>query len=466
VQQLEPGAIGEHVNEQRATSNEQHGFDRPTAQLVRATLLNLLLSLMLVSHVLAQDGPNRAGLVVSFGDGQVVTRCVEFSEPTISGADLLQRSGLSIILDPQSMMGAAICKIEDVGCDFPGQDCFCQCQGAECIYWSYWHLQPDGSWEYSQLGASGWQVQPGSVDGWNWAPGEIGHAQPPPVYSFEQICPRPTPTPTGTATPIPPTPTFTPTPTWTPWPTVTPTPTPVPPTPTPTPVPLKVVFDAQPKTIQRGGCTLLRWDVEGAKAVYLSDGAMDQGVAGHDNRQVCPATTHTYVLRVLSPIGEERHTVTVDVQEPPPTASLPPTATPTRAATQPVEPQVATPTAVPTATPTPFPTPTATWTLAAPTAALASPVDTPIATPSPVIPSPTAVVPALVASPTPQPTTVGTVVALARRAAQAGQTAQAHPAAANRTGLPVQQLLRYGVFALIAAGLLGIGALTIWRQQG
>ena len=40
---------------------------------------------------------NRAGLVVRFGDGSLTTRCVEFSESTISGYDLLTRSGLNIV---------------------------------------------------------------------------------------------------------------------------------------------------------------------------------------------------------------------------------------------------------------------------------------------------------------------------------------------------------------------------------
>ncbi|RLC66222.1 MAG: hypothetical protein DRI48_05180, partial [Chloroflexi bacterium] len=43
------------------------------------------------------QSPNRVGLVVRFGDGSLVTRCVEFSEPEISGYDVLTRSGLNVV---------------------------------------------------------------------------------------------------------------------------------------------------------------------------------------------------------------------------------------------------------------------------------------------------------------------------------------------------------------------------------
>ena len=55
---------------------------------------------------------NRVGLVVRFGDGSLITRCVEFTESEISGYDLLTRSGLDIVAAFDPGQGAAVCAIE------------------------------------------------------------------------------------------------------------------------------------------------------------------------------------------------------------------------------------------------------------------------------------------------------------------------------------------------------------------
>lgn len=130
----------------------------------------------------------RAGLFVQFGDGSYVMRCISFSEESISGLDLLARSGLDI-----ATWGSAVCRIEQSGCDYPAAPCFCQCQGAPCFYWSYWHWR-DGRWVYSQVGAADYQVHDGDVEGWTW-----GDGKPPQVVPFEQIC-LSAETPAGTTT--------------------------------------------------------------------------------------------------------------------------------------------------------------------------------------------------------------------------------------------------------------------------
>lgn len=113
------------------------------------------------------DDPSRVGLVVRFSDGHLLTRWVEFDEDQISGLEALRRSGLDVIYQ-QSGLGTAVCKIEDEGCDYPSEPCFCRCAGGpDCLYWSYWHLQED-TWEYSQAGASGYFVRDGDVEGWAW----------------------------------------------------------------------------------------------------------------------------------------------------------------------------------------------------------------------------------------------------------------------------------------------------------
>lgn len=188
---------------------------RLTTRLARGeTILFLALLLALPASVAAQGAQHRAGLVIQFGDGSLVTRCVSFNEPSISGAELLARAGLAIRLDTGSSIGAGVCKIEKQGCE-AGRSCFCQCEGSTCAYWQYFHLQ-NGAWKYSNLGASLYQVSDGAVEGWAW-----GNNVAPPVMSLDQICAASQPGAVPTSTGVPGT---TPTSTMTPAATATMTP--------------------------------------------------------------------------------------------------------------------------------------------------------------------------------------------------------------------------------------------------
>jgi hypothetical protein len=190
-----------------------------------------LFSLAPVTHA---QGPNQIGLVVIHGDGNRVTRCIEFSEPELRGYDVLQRANLELSIDANSM-GTTICRIDGEGCTVPQEDCFCGMNQDPPRYWSYWQVE-NGQWTYSNLGASSTIVKPGSIEGWVWGTGDEDEAQSPQPYSLDMICapatatPQPTPTypPTATNVPTPlstdtplPTPTWTPT--YTPVPTIAPT---------------------------------------------------------------------------------------------------------------------------------------------------------------------------------------------------------------------------------------------------
>jgi hypothetical protein len=129
----------------------------------------------------AQGSLHRAGLVVRFGNGSVISRCVAFSEPSLTGLELLSRAGLSIVVDLNSSIGAGVCKIGSEGCD-RGRSCFCQCEGSTCAYWQYFHLQ-SGAWKYSNVGAASYQVSDGAVEGWAW-----GNNVAPPPIGLDQIC--------------------------------------------------------------------------------------------------------------------------------------------------------------------------------------------------------------------------------------------------------------------------------------
>src|SRR5690606_17297961 len=139
-----------------------------SSTLLLAFVGGWLLSLAPTLH--AQE-TNRVGLLIQHGDGSTLTRCVEFSEPQLSGYDVLQRSQLELSIDA-SGMGAAICRIDGEGCMTPQEDCFCGMNQNPPLYWTYWRVV-DGQWQYSNIGASMSMVQPGAVEGWVWGTSNI-----------------------------------------------------------------------------------------------------------------------------------------------------------------------------------------------------------------------------------------------------------------------------------------------------
>jgi hypothetical protein len=192
------------LNDQRQMTNDQiHRASRLWSSLfgrwsaffsARWSLLAGLLLLGALAVVLpaigrAQEQQNQAGLVIQYGDGSVATACVGFSEPEISGLDLFDRAGISYIAQSGGG-GSAVCKISGEGCDYPTEDCFCKCKGAECVYWAYQHLR-DGRWNYSQIGAGAFRVKPGDVEGWAWGAGGLQSGTQPPILTLEQICAAP-----------------------------------------------------------------------------------------------------------------------------------------------------------------------------------------------------------------------------------------------------------------------------------
>jgi hypothetical protein len=177
---------------------------------VRAFLFTLSLALLATvsphwgwdKGASAQTTENRAGLVVQGPDNTTQTYCITFEGDTISGLDLLIKSGLPLKVQAYGGMGAEVCQIGATGCDYPNQSCACQSYGTNGVYWSYHHLQ-DNTWKASIAGAGSYRVHPGDVEGWAWSDGA-----PPPLYTFSQLCPAveppssPTqPQPSATAVP-------------------------------------------------------------------------------------------------------------------------------------------------------------------------------------------------------------------------------------------------------------------------
>lgn len=157
----------------------------PGAWLRRGLLLLTLLAVALPPGPTLADG-QRAGAVIVSG-ASVTAICVPFEETELTGINLLRRAQIALSTQV-SAMGEAVCKIQDTGCNYPGQNCFCQCLSAQCAYWSYWYRE-EGVWVYSGKGGSGRTVRNGGLDAWVWGDGQSS----PPPMTWEDVCMAPTP---------------------------------------------------------------------------------------------------------------------------------------------------------------------------------------------------------------------------------------------------------------------------------
>ncbi len=133
------------------------------------------------------DETGQVALVIQYDEARVETLCLPLVGESVTGMELLDRSGLRMIVQPGSSLGVTICQIEEVGCAYPAKACFCQCMGGgDCAYWNYFFREPGGDWIYSALGAVMHKVQPGAVEAWVWGDG----TQPPAdELTFEILCP-------------------------------------------------------------------------------------------------------------------------------------------------------------------------------------------------------------------------------------------------------------------------------------
>jgi hypothetical protein len=112
---------------------------------------------------------NVSGMVVDYGDGQVSYALVPFEEDSITGIDVLRRSGLSLLSVEFGAMGEGICAIEETGCDLSAcRARLCQTGDPDSAFWQYVRKGDDGRWQAAPLGASSSQVSHGDVQGWFW----------------------------------------------------------------------------------------------------------------------------------------------------------------------------------------------------------------------------------------------------------------------------------------------------------
>lgn len=159
-------------------------------------------ALVVLKIVRVSTYTNHNGLVLDYGGGRVETFCIDRAvadalpaaggagdgDGSVTGKEITLASGRSTV---QGFSGGTVCKLHDTGCA-DSDDCWCSCRtlGDNCIYWSYWHLNAEGTaWNYSELGWSYYLVRnPGTVEGWLWGNGGFGGGATPQVKTFAELC--------------------------------------------------------------------------------------------------------------------------------------------------------------------------------------------------------------------------------------------------------------------------------------
>jgi hypothetical protein len=118
---------------------------------------------------------SQAALVINLGN-RTITECVTFDKPVITAFDLLQLSGIRFTSETFNF-GEAICSIENTGCQFPSEPCFCQSQ-----FFTLFVLQ-NGQFVATHVGASHFIVHNGDVIAFSFGSGEA-----PTAVTFEDVC--------------------------------------------------------------------------------------------------------------------------------------------------------------------------------------------------------------------------------------------------------------------------------------
>ena len=138
--------------------------------LVALALVCVVLAPWLHGTGAAQEPVHAAGLVIDYGDGRVSYAWVPFTEETISGIELLKRSGLSLVAVSFGGLGEGVCAIEGTGC---GVDAcrarLCQTADRTSPFWQYLRQEGPGDWKQFALGASQSDVRDGDIDAWAWS---------------------------------------------------------------------------------------------------------------------------------------------------------------------------------------------------------------------------------------------------------------------------------------------------------
>ena len=112
------------------------------------------------------------GIVVRHSDGRLLYAYIPLTSDHLTGAEALQKSGLTLNVSVGGAYGTAVCAIDGEGCESPREDCFCKSYGSPSFYWHYYLRNSDDSWRNSNLGAGNRVLHDGDVDGWSWTSGD------------------------------------------------------------------------------------------------------------------------------------------------------------------------------------------------------------------------------------------------------------------------------------------------------
>jgi hypothetical protein len=173
---------------------------RPTVRaFIRFVAVVPVLASLMVAGSAAKVGPSVAGcaqaatvhhaaLVVDDPGAATVTRCVAFNEDSITGDQLLARSGVEYAT---AYSGQAVCQINNQPAQYPAT-----CWTSSSPYWAFYVSRGGGSWTFSTLGFASQTFRDGDAEGFRYE-GQSDYTVPP---SPAGVCPVPTP-PTPTAVP-------------------------------------------------------------------------------------------------------------------------------------------------------------------------------------------------------------------------------------------------------------------------
>ena len=153
---------------------DTRGFDLSSIQVQIAVVL-VVVALLLggsVGQAQERDEAHHAGLVIRDQAGALTYAYVAFSEPEISGLELLERSGVPVVTVGFGGLGEGVCAIGGQGCSV--SECrrrLCQGPRADDPFWQAFRQHAPGDWRPLLLGASSTMVKDGDMIGWSWTGG-------------------------------------------------------------------------------------------------------------------------------------------------------------------------------------------------------------------------------------------------------------------------------------------------------
>jgi hypothetical protein len=164
------------------------------------TLLLSSLALALGTLVAAPAAPASAAACSGTSGVTVVIDSTAYCAPGDPASGLAALQAVASVVQVQTQPGF-VCRINGAPASDP-----CVRTPPATAYWSYWHAQPGGSWQYSNLGAASYDPAPGSVEGWSFGSGGRPGIAPPSAPTQQPSPAQPDPPPASTAPPAQPAP--------------------------------------------------------------------------------------------------------------------------------------------------------------------------------------------------------------------------------------------------------------------